>query len=77
MRGCGGAILKDLLSNTPNSSKSLPDMADTPLNKFCTLPKGHQSGSLVDEPAGGEEFAAIQGANSWSQQAIVSVHEFR
>lgn len=52
-------------------------MADTPLNKFCTLPKGHQSGSLGDELAGGEEFAAIQGANFWSHQAIVSVHEFR
>lgn len=30
MRGFGGAVLKDLLSNTPNSSKSLPDRANTP-----------------------------------------------
>lgn len=64
MRGFREATLKDLLSNTPNSSKSLPDMANTPLNKFGTLPKGHQSGSLGDESAGGEEFAAIRGANS-------------
>lgn len=52
-------------------------MANTPLNKFCTLPNGHQSGSLGDESAAGEEFAAIQGANFWSHQAIVSVYEFR
>lgn len=54
MREFGKAVLKDLFSNTPNSSRSLPEMADTLLNKFCTLPKGHQSGSLGGELAGGE-----------------------